>query len=81
MPIYEYKCNTCGRISEFLVSGKEPAGSAQCPSCGGRRMERVLSAPGGITIQDKGGHAGDPGGACCGMTNPCESPKKCCTKK
>jgi putative FmdB family regulatory protein len=42
MPIFEYKCGKCGRISEFL----EPHDSKQlkaCPHCGSRKLERQIS--------------------------------------
>ena len=42
MPIFEYKCTKCGKVSEFL----EPAGDAKkhvCADCGGDRMEKMLS--------------------------------------
>jgi len=42
MPIFEYKCGKCGKISEFL----EPHGSKQlkvCSHCGSRKLERQIS--------------------------------------
>jgi putative FmdB family regulatory protein len=42
MPIFEYKCGKCGRISEFL----EPHDSKKtkvCPHCGSRKLERQIS--------------------------------------
>jgi putative FmdB family regulatory protein len=43
MPIYEYRCQECGRISGFLVLNlKEPC-SPVCERCGSRSLERVLS--------------------------------------
>ncbi|MGH7751668.1 MAG: FmdB family zinc ribbon protein [Gemmatimonadales bacterium] len=43
MPIYEYACKSCRHRFETLVRGRQvPA----CPSCGSRKLERMLSLPG-----------------------------------
>jgi putative FmdB family regulatory protein len=42
MPIFEYKCARCGRISEFL----EPHDSKQpkvCPHCGSEKLDKQFS--------------------------------------
>lgn len=41
MPIYEYVCRTCAKKFEALVMG---GAAAECPSCSGRDLERLLSA-------------------------------------
>ncbi len=42
MPIYEYRCNDCGKISEFLfIKSDEPL--PQCKRCKSKKMTRVLS--------------------------------------
>ena|ERR1700704_3936535 len=51
MPIYEYKCASCGHQFERLVrrsSSPLPLGEAQadaagCPACHGQELEQVLS--------------------------------------
>jgi len=43
MPIYEYRCLTCRKVSEFLVLNLSSPFSPACPRCGGAEMERVLS--------------------------------------
>ena len=42
MPIYEYRCTTCGERFEQLTSRTESA-EARCPHCRGSRIERLLS--------------------------------------
>ncbi len=44
MPIYEYRCQQCGSISEFLVSriGGTPA-DLKCSHCGGEKLSKALS--------------------------------------
>jgi len=41
MPIFEYRCGTCGHAFERLVRANDEAVS--CPECGGKRAERQLS--------------------------------------
>lgn len=42
MPLYDYRCNACGRSFELLVrSGSEPA----CPHCNGGQLEKLVSLP------------------------------------
>jgi len=43
MPIYEYRCRQCGRISEFLLLGATDSPELVCRKCGGTDLERVLS--------------------------------------
>ncbi len=43
MPIYDYKCDACGNVAEFLL-GNFKDSPAACPQCGGTDMERLLSA-------------------------------------
>jgi hypothetical protein len=37
----------------------------------------MLTAPGGIHMKEPGS-AGHDRQACCGMSEPCDSPKRCC---
>lgn len=40
MPIYEYRCESCETRFEAFIQGEQrPA----CTSCGGRRLEKLLS--------------------------------------
>jgi putative FmdB family regulatory protein len=43
MPIYEYRCEECGRISEFLMIKTEDMATPQCKRCKSKKMVRVLS--------------------------------------
>ena len=72
MPIYDYKCSSCGKIFEVLLGPDE---RAACPQCGGNAVERQLSAPGWVGVAAKGG--GLPCGketTCCGSATPCAKP-------
>ncbi len=49
MPLYEYRCQSCGRTQEVLQKmGDAPL--SVCPHCGGE-MKRLVSAP---AVQFKG---------------------------
>ena len=43
MPIYEYRCSGCRKVSEFLLLSLSSPFTPVCPRCGGTDMERVLS--------------------------------------
>ncbi len=51
MPIYEYLCESCGRVTEVMqkVSDRPPR---SCPECGGRRLAKLVSRS---AFQLKGG--------------------------
>ncbi len=41
MPIYEYKCRSCGHEFEYLLLSSSPA--ARCPACGTQDLEQLIS--------------------------------------
>jgi putative FmdB family regulatory protein len=43
MPIYEYRCEDCGRVSEFLLIKTDEIFIPQCKKCKSNKMSRVLS--------------------------------------
>lgn len=67
MPVYDYKCEDCGKVSEvFLRSLGEPV---KCPSCGSENLERIFSASYLIKTESPA-----PGTTCCGRTERCDTP-------
>lgn len=45
MPLYEFKCDECGTVIEFISTGASPAGfEPLCPDCG-EPLRKVPSAP------------------------------------
>jgi putative FmdB family regulatory protein len=43
MPIYEYRCEACGKISEFLLMRIDEKFTPECKRCKSKKMSRVLS--------------------------------------
>ena len=45
MPLYEYACDGCGKISEISHRLSEPS-PTDCPSCGQPKLSKLISAAG-----------------------------------
>ena len=45
MPIYEYRCHSCGHEKEVLQRMSDKP-ITKCPKCGKRRFHKLLSAAG-----------------------------------
>lgn len=43
MPIFEFKCNRCGKVFESLCFRSSGEDKGPCPSCGSEESEKVLS--------------------------------------
>lgn len=63
MPIYEYRCQNCGKRVEILLhtGGETP----RCPNCGSTLLEKLFSAPYVMSGQRL------PGRTCCGREERC----------
>ena len=72
MPIYEYRCNDCGQMTEVL----QPMGSSEagvpCRQCGGTRLEKRLS----VTAPPRPVDGGPPCGSASGAPSGCGG---CCS--
>jgi putative FmdB family regulatory protein len=42
MPIYEYKCAACGKVTEMLQKFSDPAPS-KCEACGSGPLDKLMS--------------------------------------
>jgi len=81
MPIYEYLCGACGRVSEHLVFGDSEA--PVCPACGGTALNKLLSAPSSASgVRSEGRVAGPGDTGCCGSSPGAQGcvPAFCCGK-
>lgn len=52
MPVYEYRCEKCGRITSFLVRSGT-ARELSCEACGSSELTRQVSRP--AIIRSRGG--------------------------
>ncbi len=66
MPIYDYSCRECGKVSEILVRTSE--GEVRCPHCGSGDLRQLVSASYTIRMG-----AASPGATCCGRADRCET--------
>ena len=57
MPIYEYRCQSCGHQQEFLRKASDPP-LTTCPQCGKPSFEKMLSAA-GFQLKGSGWYATD----------------------
>lgn len=46
MPIFEYRCLSCGKKFEILCGvGKSGQGDIKCPECGKSDLKKLISSP------------------------------------
>jgi len=69
MPIYEYRCLDCGRVTEFLV--RSQGQRLRYPHCGSYSLEKLLSVP---YVMSSRGYEAAERTTCCGRDTPCEIP-------
>ena len=67
MPIYDYRCRECGRVSEVFL--RSPDSEVRCPHCGSGDVDKLISASYVIRMD-----AAAPGATCCGRTERCDAP-------
>jgi putative FmdB family regulatory protein len=81
MPLYDFLCLDCGKVSEILVasSGDE----LTCLSCGSGNVKKMLSAVSSLSGVKKSTLPGAGDTACCGNSPGhagCAGPGTCCGK-
>jgi putative FmdB family regulatory protein len=69
MPIYEYRCNDCGAVSEFLVGMGSQSKPLSCKQCGSSQLEKMLSISHSVVADKRA-----PGHTCCGREERCSTP-------
>ena len=43
MPLYEYRCQVCGKEFQYLVLKKEAEAVVRCPGCNGGDLKKLVS--------------------------------------
>ncbi|WP_153132185.1 FmdB family zinc ribbon protein [Dechloromonas hortensis] len=82
MPIYEYRCDSCGSQKEHLQKMSDPQ-LTTCPACGQETYNKLLSAA-GFQLKGNGWYATDfKGGGKTApkadSTPPCQGGSGACT--
>ena len=57
MPIYEYKCSSCGHQQEYLQKVSDPQ-HTRCPACGQDALSKMVTAA-GFQLKGSGWYATD----------------------
>lgn len=81
MPLFDYLCEKCGKVSELLRNAA--ADRPRCAYCGSLRLKKLISAHSSYTgtPQTRLPGVGDTG--CCGSQphqTDCAGPGSCCGK-
>jgi putative FmdB family regulatory protein len=60
MPMYEYRCNSCGTVYEKLRRASDADRELECPDCESKDVRRLISAfaTGGPACSPSGGGGG-----------------------
>lgn len=61
MPIFEYQCEKCGRVLNFLVRNLKNHVSPTCPKCGHPKMQRLFSRFAAVGARKSKADSADPG--------------------
>jgi len=75
MPIYEYKCGKCGKVSEIVVGVVHSGAKIKCSHCGSEQLEKIIPSTFAVATSRK---AASNATSCCGANDPCDDPKRCC---
>ena len=72
MPIYEYRCKDCSKVSEFLVGVGQGDSEIKCKFCKSKNLEKIISS----SFISTNGHitGSQEGKTCCGRTERCDTP-------
>ena len=81
MPLYDYRCETCGKVNEILANGNsEPP---NCAYCGGANLKKLISAHSSLSGVPSSSLPGPGDTGCCGSQPhqaECQGPGSCCGK-
>jgi putative FmdB family regulatory protein len=57
VPLYEYECQKCGKLIEFLQNRSDSDKDVKCPECGSSEMRRKFSTFGVVMGSGKASSA------------------------
>jgi putative FmdB family regulatory protein len=70
LPIYEYKCQHCGTVTEFFFRTQNDRIDLVCKRCQSTQLEKIFSTPAAVHLKSPVAK----GLTCCGSTERCDSP-------
>jgi putative FmdB family regulatory protein len=76
MPLYEYKCDTCGQVVEVLETNHKNRAEGYCKNCEGeRKFTKLFSLTAAPQTKhtENIGMCGEPRGSCGGGSCGCAS--------
>lgn len=80
MPIYEYLCETCGKVGEYLVFSQDA--ELKCKFCSSSYLKKLLSPSAKYSGRSSKGLPGLGDTGCCGSrigeASNCNGPGSCC---
>ncbi len=53
MPIYEFRCEDCGKEFEVFLKNKEELGNVECKNCKSKNLKRLMSIVNSIISEGK----------------------------
>jgi putative FmdB family regulatory protein len=67
MPLFEYRCQSCGAIYDVFHKVREVVEDIVCPACQSRAYTKLISAPTVSTgMRDSASDSSCTTGSCCG---------------
>lgn len=77
MPVFEYKCVSCGKVFDFLHLAGRDEKPLECPECGGKDLTKLISRP---FLPSSVGKPANADTACCGSNAKDQgcTPGSCC---
>lgn len=70
MPVYEYRCEKCGKVIELFQQRLNKRESLACPACGSTHLTKLISSPASVRMGD----SSSKGTTCCGREERCDTP-------
>lgn len=59
MPLYDFRCQACGKTWEAILDSWKSRGPRECPACHARRPERLFPTGVGFRLLGPGFHVND----------------------
>ena len=74
MPVYDYRCEECGKVYDIYHKSREAASEVVRPTCGSKNHKKLISAPAvsmgsGSSMNYSPASSCETGGCCGGSCN------------